>query len=109
MPKIKLFTVTLNPKYRKKYVKNVCENPHDPLPQQNVKLPSPIKSSTLCKQTPQIGQAYCDTEERLDFSWIKELSAKQRTTKGETNAHSAPAFVKSFRVTTLFKGSAQVA
>ena len=30
-------------------------------------------------------QAYCDTEERLDFSWIKELSAKQHTTKGETN------------------------
>jgi len=28
------------------------ENPDDPLPQQNVKLPSPIKSSTLCKQTP---------------------------------------------------------
>jgi hypothetical protein len=32
------------------------ENPDDPLPQQNVKLPSPIKSSTLCKQTPQIGR-----------------------------------------------------
>lgn len=63
--------------------------------QQNVELPSPMKSSTLCKQTPQIDQAYCDTEERLDVSWIKELSAKQRTTKGETNLQSTPAFVKS--------------
>ena len=27
------------------------ENPDDPLLQENVKLPSPIKSSTLCKQT----------------------------------------------------------
>ena len=53
-----------------------------------------MKSSTLCKQTPQIDQAYCDTEERLDVSWIKELSAKQRTTKGETNLQSTPAFVK---------------
>ena len=58
------------------------ENPDDPLPQQNVKLPSPIKSSTLSKQTPQIDQSYCDTEERLDISWIKELSAKQRVTTG---------------------------
>ena len=71
------------------------ENSDDPLPQQNVELPSPIKSSTLCKQTPQIDQAYCDTEERLDVSWIKELSAKQRTTKGETNLQSTTAFVKS--------------
>ena len=71
------------------------ENPDDPLPQQNVKLPSPIKSSTLYKQTPQIDQAYRDTEERLDVSWIKELSAKQRTKKGETNLQSTPAFVKS--------------
>ena len=71
------------------------ENSDDPLPQQNVELPSPIKSSTLCKQTPQIDQAYCDTEERLDVSWIKELSAKQRTTKGETNLQSTPAFMKS--------------
>lgn len=71
------------------------ENPDDPLPQQNVELLFPIKSSTLCKQTPQIDQAYCDTEERLDVSWIKELSAMQRTTKGETNIQSTPAFVKS--------------
>ena len=71
------------------------ENPDDPLPQQNMKLPSPIKSSTLCKQTPQIDQAYCDTDERLGVSWIKELAAKQRTTKGETNLQSTPAFVKS--------------
>ena len=71
------------------------ENPDDPLPQQNVKLPSPIKSSPLCKQTPQIDQANCDTEERLDISWIKELSAKQRTTTGEMNLQSTPAFVKS--------------
>ena len=42
------------------------ENPEVPFPQQNVKLPSQIKSSTLCKQTPQIDQAYCDTEERLE-------------------------------------------
>ena len=55
------------------------ENPDVPLSQQNVKLPSPIKSSTLCKQTPQIDHAYCDTEEVLDVSWIKELSAKQRS------------------------------
>ena len=48
----------------------------------------------MCKQTPQIDQAYCDTEERLDVSWIKELSAKQRITKGETNLQSTPAFVK---------------
>ncbi|KAK2564463.1 hypothetical protein P5673_011904 [Acropora cervicornis] len=72
-----------------------CENPDDPLPQQNVELPSPIKSSTLCKQTPQIDQAYCDTEERLDALWIKKLSAKQRRTKGETNLQLTPAFVKS--------------
>ena len=71
------------------------ENPDDPLPQQNVELLSPVKSSTLCKQVPQIDQAYCDTEERLDVSWIKELSAKQRTTKGETNLQSTPAFVRS--------------
>ena len=71
------------------------ENPDVPLPQQNVKLPSPIKSSTLRKQTTQNDEAYCDTEERLDVSWIKELSAKQRTTKGETNVESTPAFVKS--------------
>ena len=71
------------------------ENADVPLPQQNVKLPSPMKSSTLCKQTPQIDQAYCDTEERLDISWIKELPAKQRTTTGETNLQSTPAFVKS--------------
>ena len=69
------------------------ENPDVPLPQQNVKLP--IKSSTLCKQTLQIDQAYCDTEERLDVLWIKELSAKQSTTTGETNLQSTPAFVKS--------------
>ena len=71
------------------------ENPDDPLLQQNVKLPSPIRSSTLCKQTPQIDEAYCDTEEHPDVSWIRELSAKQRTTKGETNVQSTPAFVKS--------------
>ena len=71
------------------------ENADVPLPQQNVKLPSPIKSSTLCKQTPQIDQAYCDTEERLNGSWIKELPAKQRTT-GETNLQSTPAFVSEF-------------
>ena len=47
------------------------ENPDDPLPQQNVELPSPMKSSNMCKQTPQIEQAYCDTEERLGVSWIK--------------------------------------
>ena len=34
------------------------ENPDDPLPQQNVELLSPVKSSTLCKQVPQIDQAY---------------------------------------------------
>ena len=45
-----------------------CENPEVPSPQQNVKLPSPIKSSTLCKQTPQIDQDYRDTEERLNVS-----------------------------------------
>lgn len=46
-----------------KILENVenCENPDDPLPQRSVKLPSPIKSSMLCKQTPQINQAYCDT------------------------------------------------
>ena len=71
------------------------ENSDAPLPQQNVKLPSPIKSSTLCKQTAQIDQAYCDTEERLNVSWIKELSVKQPTTTGETNLQSTPAFVKS--------------
>ena len=70
------------------------ENPDDPLPQQNVELLSSVKSSTLCKQVPRIDQAYCDTEERLDVSWIKELSAKQRTTKGETNLQSTPAFVR---------------
>ena len=72
-----------------------CENPEVPSPQQNVKLPSPIKSSTLCKQTPQIVQAYRDTEERLNVSWIKELSAEQRTTAGGANLQSTPAFVKS--------------
>ena len=71
------------------------ENPDDAFAQQNVELPSPIKSSTLYKQAPQIDQASCDTEERLDFLWIKDLSAKQRTTKGETNLQSTPAFVRS--------------
>ena len=71
------------------------ENPEVTLPQQNVKLPSPIKLSTLCKETPQIDQAYCDTEELLDVSWNKELSVKQCTTMGETNSQSTPAFIKS--------------
>ena len=61
-----------------------------------MKLPSPIlKSSTLCKQTPQIDQAYCDAEERLDVSRIKQLSATQRTAKGEKNLNWTPTFVKS--------------
>ena len=60
-----------------------------------MELPSPIKSSTLCKQTPQIHQAYYDAEECLKVSWIKELSTKQHTTKGETNLQSTPAFMKS--------------
>ena len=58
-------------------------------------MPSPIKSSTLCKQSPKTNQAYCDTEERLDVSWIKEISAKQSTIKGETKVEGASAFVKS--------------
>ena len=73
----------------------ISENVEDPLPRQKVKLPSPIKSSALCKKTPQIDQAYCDAEERLHVSWIKELSAKQSRTKGETNLQSIPAFSKS--------------
>ena len=59
------------------------------------KLRKLIKSSTLCKHTPQIDQAYCGTEERLDVWWIKELSVKQRATTGETNLQSTPAFMKS--------------
>jgi len=88
---------TVHPDIKPHISENVekCENPKVPSPQQNVKLPSPIKSSTLCKQTPQIDQAYCDTEERLNVSWIKELSAEQRTTAGEANLQSTPAFVKS--------------
>ena len=89
------------------------ENPDDPLPQQSVKLPSPIKSSTLCKQTAQIDQAYCDTEERLDVSWIKELSSKQRTTKGGRNKLAVDTSIREintvFGVTTLFRGSSRVA
>ena len=80
-----------------KVTKNVDsdKNHDDPLPPQNVKLPSPIKSSTLCKQSPESDQAYCVTEERLDVSWIKGISAKQSTTKGETKVEATPAFVKS--------------
>ena len=70
------------------------KNHDDPLPPQNVKLPSPIKSSTLCKQSPESDQAYCVTKERLDVSWIKGISAKQSTTKGETKVEATPAFVK---------------
>ena len=58
------------------------------------KLPSPIKSSALCKQS-QTDQAYCDTEERLDVSLIKEISAKQSMIKGESKVEAAPVFVKS--------------
>ena len=61
-------------------------NHNDPLPPQNVKLPSP---------SPESDQAYCVTEERLDVSWIKGISAKQSTTKGETKVEATPAFVKS--------------
>ena len=71
------------------------KNHDDPLPPQNVKLPSPIKSSTLCKQSPESDQTYCVTEERLDVSWIKGISAKQSTTKGETKVEATPPFVKS--------------
>ena len=55
-----------------KVVENIDndENHDDPLPLQNVKLPSLIKPSMLCKQSPKTDQAYCDTEERLDVSWI---------------------------------------
>ncbi|KAL9975997.1 hypothetical protein ACROYT_G013226 [Oculina patagonica] len=59
------------------------DNNHDDslrVPLQNVKLPPPIKSSRLNKQSPKSDQAYCDTEERLDVSWIKEISAKQSLT-----------------------------
>jgi len=83
-----------------------CENPEVPSPQQNVKLPSLIKSSTLCKQTPQIEQAYRDTEKRLNISWIKEPSAEQRTVD---NGRSELAVDTAFRVTTLFRGSSRVA
>lgn len=96
-----------------KILENVenCENPDDPLPQRSVKLPSPIKSSMLCKQTPQINQAYCDTEECLNASWIKELSAKQHMKKGETNTvdTSIHEIHTVFRVTTLLRGSSRVA
>ena len=68
---------------------------NDSLPLQNVRLPPLIKSSTLNKQSPKSDQAYCDTEERLDVSWIKEISAKQSPIKGETRAKVTPAFVKS--------------
>ena len=67
-----------------------AKNHDDP---RKVKLPSPIKSSTLCKQSPKT--AYCDTEERLGVSWIKKISAKQSAIKGETKVEAAPAFVKS--------------
>ena len=66
---------------------------HDDL--RKVKLPSLIKSSTLCKQSPKTDQAYCDTDEHLDVSWIKDISAKQSTIKGETKVEAAPVFVKS--------------
>lgn len=62
----------------------------DPLPLQNVKLLSLINSSMLCKQSPKSDQAFCDTEERLDVSWIKDISAKQSTTKGETKVEATP-------------------
>ena len=71
------------------------KNHDDSLPPKNVKLPSPMKSSTLCKQSPESGQTYCVTEERLDVSWIKGISAKQSTTKGETKVEATPVFVKS--------------
>ena len=58
-------------------------------------MPPPIKSSTLNKQSHKSDQAYCDTEERLDVSWIKEISAKQSLTKGETKVEVTTAFVKS--------------
>ena len=73
------------------------ENRHASLPQQDAKLPSPIKSSTACKQTSQIDQAYCDAKERLDVSWIKESSAKQSTIKGGTGLQPTPGFVKSIQ------------
>ena len=76
-----------------KVMENVdsAKNHDDP---RKVQLPSPIKSSTSCKQSPKTDQAYCDTEERLDVSWIKEISAKQSKIKGETKVEAAPAFVK---------------
>ena len=58
-----------------------CENPNVPSLQQNVKLPSPIKSSTLRKQTHQIDQAYCDTEERLDVSCCSAANRTHRSCK----------------------------
>ena len=74
---------------------NSDKDHNDSLPLQNVKLPPPIKSSTLNKQSPKSDQAYCDTEEGLDVSWIKEISAKQSPIKGETRVEVTPAFVKS--------------
>ena len=71
------------------------QNPGGLSPPQNAKLPSPVKSSTLRKETSQTDQDHCDTEERFDVSWIKELSPKLSTPKGKTNAESKPAFVKS--------------
>ena len=70
------------------------KNHGDPFLLQNVTLPSLIKLSTLCKQSPKTDQAYCDTEESLDVSWIKEISAKQSMTKGETKVEATPACVK---------------
>lgn len=70
------------------------KNHNDSSPLQNVKLPPPIKSSTLNKQSPKSDQAYCDTEERLDVSWIKEISAKQSLTNNEGKVE-VPAFLKS--------------
>ena len=65
---------------------DIQENSGGLLPSQNVKLRSPVKLTTLCKETPQINQDHCDTEKRFDVSWIKELSTKQSALKGETNA-----------------------
>ena len=53
-----------------KVMENVesAKNHDDP---RKVKLPFPIKWSTLCKQCPKTDQAYCDTEEPSMFLGLR--------------------------------------